>query len=160
MAPLTGRIGTYDYRICTEFISEAYDLSTTGLKYLYGMHAELQKANVNTDATRRIDLDRSIVKTYALILNNQLNDTRVMFDAIRALNEHILNKYGDLYGYTNLDEFLIDQHISVPLTYAVLSEVVGYPISIIGDAKGRFQDMTLLWSDIEIEYKFIGWENL
>lgn len=160
MTSLSGRIGTYDYRVCTEFISEAYDLSITSLKYLYGMHAELQRADVNTDATRRIDLDHSIVKNYAIIINNQLNDARIMFDAIRALNDHILDKYGSIYGYTTIDDFLIDQYISVPATYAVLSESIGYPITIVGDEKGSLQDIYNLWSDIDLEWQLIAWENL
>jgi hypothetical protein len=141
MTSVTGRIGTYDYRVVTEFISEAYDLSLTSLKYLYNMHTELQKANVNTDATRRIDLDHCIVKSYALIITEHFNNARTIFDAIRSLNDHILTQYGSVYGYQTIDQFLIDQYISVPLTYAVLSESIGYPITIVGDSKGRFGDL-------------------
>jgi hypothetical protein len=160
MTSLSGRIGTYDYRVVTEFLSEAYDLSKTSLKYLYGMHKELQNANVNTDATRRVDLDHSIVANYSMIINQHYRNARTIFDAIRALNEHILTQYGAIYGYATMDEFLIDQYISVPLTYAVLSESIGYPISIVGDSKGRFNDISNLWIDIDIPYELIGWENL
>lgn len=155
-----GRIGTYDYRVVTEMLSESYDLAKQSLSYLFGMHAQLQFANVNIDNTRRVDLDYSIVKNYAMIIQQHFQNARSVFDAVRSLNEHVLTQYGDIYGYKNLDEFLTDQYLSVPLTYATLSASIGYPITVIGGEKGRYVDIGDTWIEIDKEYKFIGWENL
>lgn len=154
------RIGTYDYRVITEAIAESYDLGKECLNPLVCMYNNLQNCDVNVRQRHRTELESFLRRTYAYIIYKHLDNQQAMYNAVRALNTHVMREYGAAYGYDSMDEFLIDQFLEVPLTYAILSEQVGYSITVIGDAKARWSDMHLLWKDITLPMNKIGWENL
>lgn len=154
------RIGTYDYRVITEAIAESYDLGKECLNPLVCMYNNLQNCDVNIRQRHRTELESFLRRTYAYIIYKHLDNQQSMYNAVRTLNTHVMREYGAAYGYDNLDEFLIDQFLEVPLTYAILSEQVGYTITVIGDARARWSDMHLLWKDITLPMNKIGWENL
>lgn len=154
------RIGTYDYRVITERISEAYDLGKQSLGPLVCMFNTLRNTDINARQRHKTELESFLRRTYAYIIFKHLDNQQTMYNAIRALNEHVLREYGEAYGYENLDEFLIDQFLQVPLTYAILSEQIGYTITVIGDSRARLIDIGLLMKDITLPWDKIGWENL
>lgn len=154
------RIGTYDYRIITENISEAYDLGKQSLDPLICMFNNLQNTDVNVRQRHRNELESFLRRTYAFIIFKHLDNQQTVYNAIRTLHNHILKAYGDIYGYTNMDEFLIDQFLQVPLTYSILSGQAGFLITEIGDAKARFSDINLALEEITLPFDKIGWENL
>lgn len=154
------RIGTYDYRVITDAIAESYDLGKKCLDPLVCMYNNLQNCDVNVRQRHRMELESFLRKTYAYIIYKHLDSQQTMYNAVRALNVHVMREYGEAYGYDSMDEFLIDQFLEVPLTYAILSEQVGYSITVIGDARARWSDMHLLWKDITLPMNKIGWENL
>lgn len=154
------RIGTYDYRVITEKISEAYDLGKQSLGPLICMFNTLQNSDVNVRQRNRSELDSFLRRTYAYIIFKHLDNQQSMYNAISSLNSHVLREYGEAYGYEDLDEFLIDQFLEVPLTYAILSEQAGYTITVIGEYKARLVDINLVMKDISLPFEKIGWENL
>lgn len=154
------RIGTYDYRVIAETISESYDLGKESLSPLICMFNNIQNTDINSRQRHKTELESFIRKTYAYIIYKHLDNQQTTYNAIRALNNHVLREYGSAYGYENLDEFLIDQFLEVPLTYAILSEQVGFTISVIGDARARWSDIHILWKDVTLPLNRIGWENI
>lgn len=157
---ITNRIGTYNFRVLTEGISEMFDLGVLSLKSLYGMNQNLQLSRANVNATARVDLQNAIVHTYGFIIQRHINNIPSIMDAIVSLNLHIRDTYGDIYDYQNMDEFLIDQYLSVPVTYANLSNYAGFSISVIGSKKGLYADIDDYWPDVELTYEEIGSVNL
>ena len=154
------RIGTYDYRVITEKISEAYELGNEALSPLICMWNNIQNADVNERQRHKTELQSYLRRTYAHIIFKHLDNPQAVYNAIRALNTHVLDKYGEAYGYEDLDSFLIDQFLSVPLTYAILSENAGYTITMVGDSKARWSDINIPWKDITLPMNKIGSENL
>ncbi len=154
------RIGTYDYRVIVDKISEAYDLGKESLAPLICMYNTLQNTDVNARQRHKTELESYLRRTYAYIIYKHLDNQQSMYKAIRALNDHVIKTYGEAYGYTTIDEFLIDQFLQVPLTYAILSGQVGYTITMVGDSKARFADINILIKDINLPWNKIGWENL
>jgi len=154
------RIGTYDYIYAAEKISEAYDLGRQSLSPLICMFNTLNKTDVNAKQRHKMELESFLRKTYAYIIFKHLDNQQSTYNAIRSLNEHVLREYGEAYGYESLDEFLIDQFLEVPLTYAILSEQAGYTITVIGDSKARLIDINSPIKDITLPFNKIGWENL
>lgn len=154
------RIGTYDYRVITESISEAYELGREALSPLICMYNTLQNTDVNPRQKDKLELESYLRKTYAYIIYKHLDNQQSIYNAIRSLNDHIIDQYGPIYNYSSIDEFLIDQFLEVPLTFAILSEQAGYTINVIGDSKARFSDINLLIKDINTPINRIGWENL
>ena len=154
------RIGTYDYRVIVERLSEAYDLGREALSPLTCAWNSVTNSNVNARQRQKTELLSYLRRTYALVIQKHLISNQSILNAVRTLNNHVIDKYGEAYGYGNMDEFLIDQFLAVPLTYAILSEQVGNTITVIGDSKARWSDINLLWKDIDLPMNKIGWENL
>jgi hypothetical protein len=149
-------IGTYDYRVITESISEAYDLGKQSLAPLVCMYNTLQNTDINVNEYHRKNLESFLRQTYSYIIYKHLDNQQSLFSTVRELNAYMLEKY----NYQTLDEFLIDQLIEVPLTYAILSEQVGDIITVIGDSKARMIDINITIQDLLIPINRIGWENL
>lgn len=156
----SGRIGTYSFRVLTELISESYDLSISTLKYLNGVSTSIYNTDVNDRKLPVANFKTCILKTYSSIVRDHIATNVSVLRAIEALNNHVLTTYGEIYNYENLDEFLVDNYIDVPTTYAELSNLVGFSLTEIGDKKAGFQDINFLYSDIDKPYDLIGWENL
>jgi hypothetical protein len=156
------RIGTYDYRVIVDSISEAYDLGKEALYPLTCAWNNIENADINTRQRQKTELQSYLRRTYALIIFKHLDSShqQSLLNAISALNNHVLDKYGEAYGYQDLDEFLIDQFLSVPITYALLSTAAGQTITIVGESRARWKDINILWSDITLPMNRIGWENL
>lgn len=154
------RIGTYDYRITAEAISESYDLGQQALGPLICVFNTLQSTAVNPQQRHRTELEGFLRDTYAHIVFSHLDNQQTTYSAIRALNDHVLDKYGSLYGYADMDDFLRGQFLEVPLTYAILSEQAGYTITVIGDSRARMKDIHLLMKDIHLPFEKIGWKNV
>lgn len=155
-----GRIGTYTFRLLTEHISESYDLTFSTLKNLRGMYEILQNTQSNAVRGTVTDLKTQIITAYQKIILGQIINNRDIIGAIAALNSHVLSRYGAEYGYEDLDEFLVDQYLSVPLTYATLSDLAGFNIQVIGDQKATFSDIEHSYEEITKPYDLIGWENV
>ena len=68
--------------------------------------------------------------------------------------------YGEEYGYETMDEFLEDQFLEVPQTFASISKLVGFNITKIGDKSASWEDMNSNWEDIDLNWEYIGWENI
>lgn len=154
------RIGTYDYITIAETISEAYDLGKQSLSHLSCMFNNLQITDINVRQRHKTELESFLRSTYSYIIYRHLDNQQSLYSAVRGLNDHVLREYGQAYGYEDLDEFLIDQFLEVPLTYAILSDQVGQSITVIGDSKARWSDINISWKDIDLPYNRIGWENL
>lgn len=157
---ISNRIGTYNFRVLTEGISEMFDLGVLSLESLYGMNQDLQLSRANTNSTAFADLQNAIIHTYGFILNRHINNIPSIIDAVVSLNLHIRDTYGVLYEYQNMDEFLLDQYLSVPVTYADLANYAGFSITVIGSRKGLWQDVDDLWPDVTLTYEEIGSINL
>lgn len=149
-------IGTYDYVITAEAISEAYDLGQQSLAPLICMFNKLQSSDVNPKQRQKTELESYIRTTYAYIILNHLTNQQTLLNTVKSLNAHVLKYYGEIYGYENLDDFLSGQYLSVPITYASLSRQVGYPITVVGEYGFTFADIIALWGDIDIPFNSIG----
>jgi hypothetical protein len=144
----------------TELISESYDLSFQTLKYMNGMSTNLYNTDVNSRKSSVANFKNNIVKTYSLILYDQVIQNTTILNAVRSLNNHVLNTYKSVYGYETIDQFLQNQYLQVPTSYAALSDLVGFDIQNIGNKKCAYEDIDDNYEDIELDYALIGWENL
>jgi len=149
-------IGTYDYRITTEAIAESYNLGQKALGSLICAFNTLQLTDVNEQQRHRRELDSYLRTTYAFVVLKHLDNQQTMYAAIRALNNHVLIQY----GYDTIDDFLLDNFIDAPITYAILSEQTGEVITVIGDSRATMKDINRLMKDIDINMDKIGWENV
>lgn len=156
---LGSRIGTYDYRFLVDSISEAYDLGQEALGPLICMYNTLQQTDINQRQRHRNELESSLKQAYAFIIQKHLNNQQTTYNAIRALHEHVMNTYGVIYEYEDIEAFLNDQFLQVPITYAVLAEQVGYQISAVGEYRARMRDINLPFQDISLPMNRIGWQN-
>jgi len=149
-------IGTYDYRISSEIISESYNLGQEALFPLICMYNKLQETDINPNQRHRAELQSYLRTTYSFIVLNHLNNQKATIDVMNALGKHVLDNYGSLYGYQNLDEFLLGQFLNVPLSYALLSRQTDYPITIISDENSSYEDINIPWGEINIPFDRLG----
>ena len=152
-------IGTASYRYATVIVGEAQDLGDLALGGLLCQRDKLFESNINPRERFRRELFASLSATYGLIAQKHIRANFDMLQFVKALNDHVLVQYGEEYGYETLDEFLVDQFIEVPATYAALSEFIGYTITEIGDKAANWEDIDANWEDIDIDWDKIGWEN-
>jgi hypothetical protein len=154
------------------------------------MYRELQSSNINPKQRHRSEIENYIKTTYAFIIINHLANKKEIINVMNALGKHVIDNYGSVYGYQNLDEFLIGQFLNVPLTYALLSQNTDYPITInsdetsdyedihtpwdqiiddyeslgppftVGSASGRFEDIMIPWEEVTVPFDKIGWHNV
>jgi len=154
-------IGTYNYRLTAETIAEAQDMGSDALSGLLCMRSELLGADVNQYNRFRRHLVNSIDATYNMIAIKHVNLSRPIQKFVRTLQEHVLRHYGSDFGYTTIDEFLIDQYIQVPQTFADISSFLGYPITEVGTKAARWRDFDdVQWDEIDLSWERIGWDNL
>jgi hypothetical protein len=156
----SGRIGTYSFRVLTELISESYDLSISTLKYLNGVSTNIYNTDINDRKLVVANFKSCILKTYSSIVFEHIASNISILRAIEALNNHVLQAYGDTYGYETIDDFLLDNYLEVPPTYADLSNLVGFEILEFGEKKCGWRDIEAIYEEIDKSYDLIGWENL
>ena len=153
-------IGTASYRDATEVIAEALELGDLAFAGLLCMRDRLFEGSINPRDRFRRELYAKLNATYSLIANRHVLANKSIVQFVKALNDHVLREYGDIYGYKSLDEFLIGQYLEVPATYAALSEFIGYSITQIGDKGANWEDINDNWENISLNWELIGWENL
>jgi len=154
-------IGTYNYRLVTETLAESQDLGSDALSNLICMRNELLGSDINQYNRFRRNLLNTIDGTYNYIALKHFNLSRPMQKFVRNLQDHVLKHYGEEFGYTTINEFLIDQYIQVPQTFADISGFLGYPITEVGAKAARWKDLDdVQWNEIDLSWQRIGWENL
>jgi len=153
-------IGTYSYRLITEVLSEVQDLGDEALQSLLCVRTLLLNASINPRDHYRRELYAMLDNTYAYIATKHTIPSSPMISVVKSLNDHVLRFYGEEYGYTDLDEFLADQYLQVPQTFADLSRWIGYEITEIGDKSANWEDIDDNWEDVDLDWDKIGWENV
>ncbi len=154
------RIGTYDFRVISDKLSEAYDLPKKSLIELTKFWSIVDQTKVNPLQRHKQELQSYLSSTYAFIISEHLANPQSFLNIIRNLNDYILDKYGQAYGYSTMDEFLEDQFLEVPITYAILSEFTGQVITKIGESRARHSDINKNHADIKLPFNKIGWQNI
>tara|TARA_B100000614_G_scaffold262909_1_gene300772 strand:+ start:236044 stop:236508 length:465 start_codon:yes stop_codon:yes gene_type:complete len=153
-------IGTANYREATEVIAEAQELGDLAFAGLLCMRDRLFEGKINPRDRFRRELYANMNATYSLIANRHIRANQSMIQFVKALNDHILVQYGNEYGYETLDEFLVDQYLQVPTTFASISAFIGYSITEIGDKAANWEDIDDNWEDVDLNWDRIGWENV
>lgn len=153
-------IGTASYKVIADTLGEAQQLGIDALEPLVCMIENLQSMRISRFERYRNVLFNSIVSTYSLIANKHANLNQPIIDAVRTLNDHVLDNYGPMYGYETIDEFLVDQYIEVDPTFASISRFLGYQVSEVGNKAARWKDIDDTWSDVHIPWGNLGWSNL
>jgi hypothetical protein len=153
-------IGTASYRYVTEILAEMQDLGDEALPPLLCVRDSLLSSDINPRERFRREMYAMLDNTYAYIASRHIVPDRAMIGMVKSLNDHVLKYYGDQYGYETLDEFLTDQYLDVPVTFADISKWIGYDVSRIGLRSARWEDIDDLWEDIDFLYEKIGWENI
>ena len=153
-------IGTATYRHITEVLAEIQDLGDLALEGLLCSRDALFAADVNPRERFRRELFAMMDNTYSFIALKHIRANTSLLNMTKALNDHVLDFYGDLYGYTTIDEFLNDQYLEVPTSFASLSNFIGYGITSIGDKSAKWEDIGDNWQDVDIGFNLIGWENI
>ena len=148
-------MGTANYRFASEVFAETRDLALDALSPLLSMRDAINNSDVNEQDRNRLQLKAMIESTYSHIVAKHVRPGQRVLNAIRALNRHVL----DYYNHTNIDDFLEEQFLEVPVSFAFLSDLAGYPITIIGDSSARFKDIDALFQNIELPFNRIGWSN-
>lgn len=153
-------IGTVSYKTVADTLGEAQQLGLDALEPLVCMISNLQTMNISRSERYRNVLFNSIVSTYSFIANKHANLNQPMINAVRALNQHVLDNYGPQYGYETIDEFLVDQYIEVDPTFASVSRFLGYDVNQVGTKAARWRDIDDVWSEVDIPWSKLGWSNL
>lgn len=153
-------IGTASYKMITDILGEAQQLGIDALEPLVCMITNLQSMDISRSERYRNALFGSIVSTYSLILNKHASLNQPMIDAVRSINEHVLDKYGTEYGYSTLDEFLLDQYIEADATFASISRFLGFDINTVGNKAARWKDIDDDWENVDIKWENLGGSNL
>lgn len=153
-------IGTATYRHITEVLAESQDLGDLALEGLFCARDSLFSANINTRERFRKELFSYMNNTYSYILTKHIRADRSLMAMTTAINNHALEFYGKEYGYETMDEFLLDQYLEAPTSFAALSNFVGFGITIIGDKAARWQDIGDGWDSVDITWDKIGWDNI
>ncbi len=153
-------IGTSNYRFITEVIAESHDLGRESLPFFIDIRNSLFNADINTNERFRREIFAQINNTYSFIFLKHVVADSPMRNFVKSLNQHVLKYYGEEYGYETMDEFLEDQFLEVPQTFASISKLVGFNITKIGDKSASWEDMNSNWEDIDLNWEYIGWENI
>jgi hypothetical protein len=148
-------IGTANYRFAAEVFAETRDLALDALSPLLAMRNALDDSDVNEQDRSRLHLRGVINSTYSHIVGKHVRPGQRVLNAIRALNQHVL----DYYNHSNIDDFLEEQYLEVPVSFAFLSDLAGYPITVVGESSARFKDIDALFQNIELPFNRIGWSN-
>jgi hypothetical protein len=149
-------IGTVSYRFATEIISEAQDLGELAWDGLICQKEKLFESNINTRERFRRELFASLSATYGLIAQKHIRSNPVMLQMVKALNDHVLVEY----DFLTLDEFLVDNYMEVPPTYAALSRFIGYTVTEEGTKSAFYTDITPdTWDIVDLNWELLGWEN-
>jgi hypothetical protein len=153
-------IGTASYKMITDILGEAQKLGIDALDPLVCMITNLQSMDISKSERYRDVLFGSIVSTYSLILNKHASLNQPMINAVRSINQHVLDKYGAEYGYLTLDDFLLDQYIEVDATFASMSRFLGFNINTVGTKAARWRDISDQWQNVDIKWGKLGGSNL
>lgn len=153
-------IGTSSYRQVTEMLSEIQDLGDEALVPLLCVRESLLNADINARERFRREFYAMLDNTYSYIAVKHTVPSSSMISVVKSLNDHVLNFYGNEYGYETLDQFLIDQYLQVPQTFAQLSRWIGYDVEEIGDKSASWEDISDNWEDVDLDWDKIGWENV
>lgn len=153
-------IGTSSYRYVTEVLAEMQDLGDEALPPLLCVRDALLTSDINPRERFRRELYAMLDNTYAYIAARHTVPDAAMIGMVKSLNDHVLRYYGEEYGYETMDEFLIDQYLQVPQTFADISNWIGYDISQIGVKAANWEDIDDRWEDVDLLYEKIGWENI
>lgn len=153
-------IGTANYRYMTETLSEIQDLGDEALTPLFCVRDAILTSDSNPRERFRRELFSLLDATYAYVATRHIIPDVSMIGMVKSLNDHVLEYYGAEYGYDTMDEFLIDQYLEVPQTFADISRWIGYDINEIGDKAANWNDIDDNWEDIDLEYELIGWGNI
>jgi hypothetical protein len=101
--------------------ANARDKALGAVTYLFEAVYQIVLLN---DLLPEVDLLQEFYNAY--LINNDLLKSPVNFlPAVRALNNHVLSRGTS----TSVDDFLTDEAVTVPQTWATLSESAGFEIS-------------------------------
>lgn len=152
-------IGTNSYKFVSDALGESQRLGFDALEPLVCMRDIVLNTDISKSERYTRNLLNMISATYSHIALKHANLDDSMRDAVTALNQHVLTLYGDLYGYSNLDEFLEDQYIELDPMYAAISRYLGFPVTIEGTKAARWRDIDDSWKDVDITWSRLGWSN-
>ena len=153
-------IGTVSYKVIADTLGESQQLGLDALEPFNCMLNNLQNMDISRSERYRNVFFNSIVATYSLIANKHANLNNAMINAVTALNDHVLRLYGSQYGYTSIDEFLLDQYIEVDPTFASVSRFLGYDVTQTGTKAARWKDIDDNWEDVDqVVWNQLGWSN-
>lgn len=153
-------IGTSNYRYATEVLAEMQDLGDEALTPLLCVRDALLTSNSNPREYYQRGLYAMLDSTYSYIATKHTIPDSSMRGMVKSLNDHVLRYYGNEYGYSSIDEFLLGQYLQVPRTFADISNWIGYDISEIGEKAARWEDVDENWEDVDLLWEKIGWENI
>lgn len=109
-----------DYSTIATNYAHARDSAVNAVGYLF--EAVYQVVLLN-DIIPEVDLLQEFYSSY--LINNDLLKSPVNFmPAVRALNNHVLNRGSS----STINDFLTEEGVTVPQTWATLSESAGYTI--------------------------------
>lgn len=139
-------INKTQYIRIADYVSNIQQFGGLALGPLLDVKETLQTADINPRDRFRREFYAALNATYYYISSAYAVPNGPMREFVRALNQHVL----DFYGTATIDEFLVDNNIRVPQTFADISTYVGFPITeVLEDSPENWEMFDVNWEDVD-----------
>tara|TARA_Y100000034_G_C6745341_1_gene331014 strand:- start:354 stop:722 length:369 start_codon:yes stop_codon:yes gene_type:complete len=117
-------INADDYQFMADQLGSSRSDGEQAFKRMLSMRKDLEKSELDDNDFDKINLFNKIQATYLVVISKYFNPKPEMVTLIDRLQTHVNRHHG------SVNQFLSNNNIKVPQSFADLSLIVGYEIDI------------------------------